>query len=151
VTVQTTAPPPPFPEPLHWRTVETGSLRVVTVVVQVSVPIGPVAPTQRVMLSVEGGVAASAPAAVRYWVTATVQATSVPPPFISPLHCDAVRAALALGADCSAIQPTRTPTASINGIGRKRPFARSDDVAGESFIPPQYHDNTQSKVENYDS
>lgn len=150
VTVHTTAPPPPLPESLHWRIVETGSLSVVTVVVQVSVLMGPVAPTQRVMVKVEGGVAARAPAAVRYWVTVTVQATSVPPPFISPLHCDAVSAALAWGAGCSATHAMMTPKATISGMGRKRRFARDACVTEEGFMLPPYHDNTVRKVENYD-
>lgn len=64
VTLQTTMPPPPLPEPLHCCTVVTACVSVVTVVAQVSVLIGPVAPTQRVIVRVEGCVLASAPPAV---------------------------------------------------------------------------------------
>ena len=95
VTLQITAPPPPFPDPLHCWIVVTGCVDVVVVVVQVSVLSGPEAPTHLVRVSVEGGLAASSPAAVRWLTTVTVHATSVPPPFISPLHCPATEAALA--------------------------------------------------------
>jgi hypothetical protein len=65
VTVQTTVPPPPLPEPLHCWTVATGSDDVVVMVAHVSVLMGPEAPTHLVIVTVEGGEAESAPPAVR--------------------------------------------------------------------------------------
>ncbi|MEP7215006.1 MAG: hypothetical protein ABI782_02070 [Anaerolineaceae bacterium] len=65
VTLQITAPPPPFPDPLHCWIVVTGCVDVDVVVVQVNVLTGPVAPTHLVIVRVEGGLAASWPAAVR--------------------------------------------------------------------------------------
>jgi len=65
VTVQTTAPPPPFPEPLHCCTAVTGSSDVDRVVVHVRVLIGPDAPTHLVIVTVDGGDGDSEPLAVR--------------------------------------------------------------------------------------
>jgi hypothetical protein len=86
LTVQTTAPPPPLPDPLHCCTVVTGCDEIDVVVVQVSVLSGPVAPTHLVIVSVEGAIGENAPEASTKLTTVTVHATSVPPPFISPLH-----------------------------------------------------------------
>jgi hypothetical protein len=96
----------------------TGAIDDVVVVVQFGAP---AAPTQRVTVTVEGGVVASSPAGVRKFTTAMVQATSSPPTFISPLHSATACAACA-GCGCWPRRPTPiaiNATANITAVTLK--------------------------------
>jgi hypothetical protein len=62
-------------DPLHWRTRVTGAVSVVTVVSQVPLPaaIGPAAPTQRVIVTVDGDESEIVPSLVTWLTTVMVQ------------------------------------------------------------------------------
>jgi len=99
------------------------------VVVQVRVLTGPEAPTQRVSVRVEGWVPESTPGPVRNCSTVTVQATAVPPPFISPLHWLATAAALTL-AGRWALRPNATAASKRTKATASQPRR---DVARGAF------------------
>jgi len=137
VAEQRTVPPPPFAEPLHCWTLETGSLEVRVVVVQVSVLTGPDAPTHREMTTVDGGVAASVPLAVRWFVTMTVQATCMPPAFCSPLHCDAGAALTGLDVPANSATATISAANAIVGGTVRSGRRRLGDLGVVPFMIPQ--------------
>src|SRR5690606_1896971 len=90
-TEQMRTPPPPLLEPLHWRTRVTRAVSVVTVVSQVPLPaaIGPAAPTQRVIVTVDGDASEMEPSLVTWLTTVIVQEMPCPPTLLaaSSLHC----------------------------------------------------------------